>query len=209
MAFTWFSPALLSLAAMLWSVTLSPTNPPTPEVEPRHTSLAGDLLIASPQIGDPRFWHAVILIVMQDDGGALGIIINRPVTMMPLSSLLNAMGLNGAGIKGSIRVFAGGPMEPSTGYVLHSADYHRSGTIEIDNHVAMTLSPNILLDIGHGRGPKKSLVAFGYAGWGPGQLAMELARGDWFITPETTKLVFDEKRDHVWDDAMARRTTPF
>ncbi len=208
MGFSWLSPALLSLAAMLWSATLSPTNPPSPGMEPPHASLAGDLLIASPQIGDPRFWHTVILIVVQDDGGTLGIVINRPVATVPLDGLLKAVGLNSAGIKGTIRIFAGGPMTPTVGYILHSAEYHRAGTIDIDGHVAMTQSPDILLDIGHGHGPKKSLIAFGYAGWAPGQLEFELARGDWFIIPETGKLVFDDKRDHVWDDAMARRTTP-
>jgi len=208
MGFTWFSPALLSLAAMLWSVTLSPTAPSPPEIEPPHASLAGDLLIASPQIRDPRFWHAVILLVKEDKSGALGIVINRPVALVPWASLLNALGLTGTGVKGTVRVFDGGPVEPSAVFVVQSADYHRTGTIRIDGRVAMTENPEVLLDIAHGRGPRKSLIAFGYAGWAPGQLAMEMARGDWFITAEDAKLVFDENRDHVWDDAMARRTTP-
>ncbi len=212
MAFTWFHPAALSLAAMLWSATLPPAAPATPELAPPaappHASLAGDLLIASPHIGDPRFSHTVILIVEQDAGGTLGIVINRPVALVPLGGLLQAMGLSGAGITAKIRVFSGGPVDPSAGFVVHSADYRGAGTIAIDSRVAVTENPQILLDIAHGRGPRKSLAAFGYAGWGPGQLAMELARGDWFVIPETAKLVFDDKRDHLWEVAMASRTTP-
>lgn len=207
MALTWFFPALLSFAGMLWPAMLSPTAPPAPELEPHRATLAGDLLIASPQIRDPRFWHSVILIVKQDEGGALGVVINRPIGTMPLAKLLNAMGRDSAGIQGNVRIFSGGPVEPMVGYVVHSADYHHAGTIDIDGRVAMTESPQILLDIGHGHGPAKSLVAFGYAGWGPGQLAMELARGDWFTTLEDPELVFDDQRDRVWDDAMARRGT--
>ncbi len=208
MAFTWLCPALLSVAAMLWPAALPPATPSLNEAAPQDASLAGDLLIASPHIGDPRFSHTVILIVEQNSGGALGIVINRPLAEVPLGSLLKAMGMNGAGVKATIRIFAGGPVDPSAGFVLHSVDYRGAGTIEIDGRIAMTESPNVLEDIAHDRGPKKSLVAFGYAGWGPSQLEMELARGDWFVIPETAKLVFDEKRDRVWADAMASRTTP-
>lgn len=207
MAFTWFFPVLLSLAGMLWPAMLSPNVSPAPEVEPHHGQLAGDLLIASPRIRDPRFWHSVILIVKQDEGGAFGVVINHPIGTMPLANLLKAMGRNETGIEGNVRIFSGGPVEPTLGYVLHSTDYRSAGTIDIDGRVAMTENPQILLDIGHGHGPAKSLVAFGYAGWGPGQLTMELARGDWFITLEDPKLVFEDQRDRVWDDAMARRGT--
>jgi len=74
--------------------------------------------------------------------------------------------------------------------------------------VAITSSPEILRDIGQHKGPEKSLVAFGYAGWGPGQLEGELAQHGWFTAPEDPKLVFDEDRAKVWDEAMARRTLP-
>ncbi len=89
---------------------------------------------------------------------------------------------------------------------MHSADYHRTGTIDIDGRVAMTANPEILRDIGHHQGPKQSLVAFGYAGWGPGQLEGELALGGWFTVPEDPKLVFDVDRDKLWDEAMKHRT---
>jgi putative transcriptional regulator len=109
---------------------------------------------------------------------------------------------------GEARVFAGGPVEPHVGFIVHSADCHRAGTIDIDGRVAVTTNIEILRDIGHNEGPVKSLIAFGYAGWGPGQLEGELALGGWFTVPEDPKLVFDSDRDKLWTEAMARRTIP-
>jgi putative transcriptional regulator len=69
----------------------------------------------------------------------------------------------------------------------------------------MTASREILRDIGNNSGPTKSLVAFGYAGWGPGQLEGELQRGSWSIAPGDPKLIFEEGRDQVWDEAYSQR----
>jgi putative transcriptional regulator len=170
------------------------------------TSLAGQLLIAAPTIGDPRFAHTVILMVRHDKEGALGIVINRPVGERSIAALLEATGHDDADVAGILRVFAGGPVQPELGFVLHSAEYRRAETVDVDGRVAMTASRQVLLDIGHSQGPEKSLFALGYAGWGPGQLDGELARHDWFTTPEEPKLVFDDDRERLWEDAMARRT---
>jgi putative transcriptional regulator len=157
-------------------------------------------------MGDPRFVQTVILMVRHDRNGALGIVINRPLGDRPLAKLLEALGDKEAGVTGTVRIFAGGPVQPDIGFVLHSADYHRADTVDIDGHVAMTSSREILRDIGNQRGPNKSLIAFGYAGWAPGQLEGELAHGFWFTTPQDAKLVFDDDRDAVWDNAIKRRT---
>jgi putative transcriptional regulator len=170
------------------------------------TSLTGQLLIAAPTIGDPRFAHTVILMVRHDKEGALGIVINRPVGERSIAALLEATGHDDADVAGILRVFAGGPVQPELGFVLHSAEYRRAETVDVDGRVAMTASRQVLLDIGHNQGPEKSLFALGYAGWGPGQLDGELARHDWFTTPEEPKLVFDDDRERLWEDAMARRT---
>ncbi len=178
---------------------------PKSDAAPDGGSLAGQLLIASPEIGDPRFDHAVILMVRHDKEGAFGIIVNRPIEHRSLADLLREMGEHDTGIDGSIRVFAGGPVEPGIGFVVHSADYHRAETLDIDGRVAMTSSREILHDIGHHKGPLKFLVAFGYAGWGPGQLENELAQHGWFTSPEDSQLTFDDNRARVWETAMARR----
>ncbi len=185
--------------AFLWAAL------PKSDAAPDGGSLAGQLLIASPEIGDPRFDHAVILMVRHDKEGAFGIIVNRPIEHRSLDDLLREMGERDTGIDGSIRVFAGGPVEPGIGFVVHSADYHRAETLDIDGRVAMTSSREILHDIGHHKGPVKFLVAFGYAGWGPGQLENELAQHGWFTSPEDSQLTFDDNRARVWETAMARR----
>ncbi len=213
MSFVWLKPAFLSLAMLFSPAMLSPAVPPEPGSSgpgpaPHGPSFTGQLLIASPGIGDPRFHRAVILVVQHDEGGALGIVINRPIAERSIASLLEALGQDSAGVTGDLRIFYGGPVRPEVGFILHSADYHRSGTFDIDGRVAMTSRAEILRDIGRGLGPAKSLVAFGYAGWGPGQLEDELAHGVWFTAPEDPALVFDEDRERVWDRAMARRTIP-
>jgi len=194
-----------TVAAILLPATLYAALP-TPAEAPEQQFLTGQLLIASPTMGDPRFLQTVILMVRHDRNGALGIVINRPIGDRPLARLLKALGENDPGVAGTVRIFAGGPVQPDIGFVLHSTDYHRSDTLDIDGHVAMTSSREILRDIGNQRGPNKSLIAFGYAGWAPGQLEGELAHGFWYTTPQDANLVFDDDRDDVWDHAMKRRT---
>ena len=196
----------VALAFVLLPSALPRAATPSPEAPVEKSTLTGQLLIASPDIGDPRFAHTVIFLVRHNREGAFGIVINRPVEERSLKSLLEAIGQDTSGVEGSVRVFAGGPVETEIGFVLHSADYKRPETVVVDGRLALTSSPDVLRDMGHGRGPKKSLVAFGYAGWGPGQLEGELARHDWFTAPADPALIFDEDRDRVWDRAKARRT---
>jgi putative transcriptional regulator len=196
----------LIAAAISLSATLVHAALPERSETPEQTFLTGQLLVASSTMGDPRFVQTVILMVRHDRNGALGIVINRPLGDRPLAKLLEALGDKEAAVNGTVRIFAGGPVQPDIGFVLHSADYHRAETVDIDGHVAMTSSREILRDIGNQRGPNKSLIAFGYAGWAPGQLEGELAHGFWFTTPQDAKLVFDDDRDAVWDHAMKRRT---
>jgi putative transcriptional regulator len=187
-----FAPAML----------LGPAVAEPPEI----AALTGQLLIAAPTIGDPRFSHTVILMVRHDREGAFGIVINRPVGEGSIASLLEAAGEDISGISGSVKIFAGGPVQQELGFVVHSAEYHLDGTLDVDGRVAMTANRQVLRDIGHNQGPVKSLFALGYAGWGPGQLEGELARRDWFTTPAEPRLIFDDDRANLWEEAMARRT---
>jgi putative transcriptional regulator len=189
--------ALLMAAAMLGAASPEPAGP---------GSLAGQLLIAAPTIADPRFDHAVILVVRQDQSGAFGIVINHPIEERSIKSLLEATGDKDPSVEGSLLVFSGGPVQPELGFVVHSAEYHRSDTVTLGPEVAMTADKQILRDIGHHKGPKRSLFAFGYTGWGPGQLEGEIDHHDWFSTTGDPKLIFDDDRGGLWDEAMARRT---
>jgi putative transcriptional regulator len=197
--------ALFGLAAVE-PVPPSPDNPGPSDAAPADPP-PGQLLIASAQIQDPRFYHAVILILQHNQDGAFGIVINHPLASETIANLLAATGDDDKTVDGSIPVVMGGPVQPELGFVVHSTDYHRPETMKVDGKVAMTASKDALRDIGHHKGPKKCFFAFGYAGWGAGQLEGELGRKDWFTAPEDADLVFEAPRDTVWDKALARRGT--
>jgi putative transcriptional regulator len=75
----------------------------------------------------------------------------------------------------------------------------------VNEFVAVTPCREVLGDIGRNIGPQKTLIAFGYAGWAPGQLEAEIARNDWATAAADADLVFDVDRNRIWDAAMARR----
>src|SRR5262250_1089112 len=121
----------LVLALLLRSISLA-SAATTTDSGVTGGSLAGQLLIAAPDMDDPRFAHTVILMVQHDQGGALGIIINRPVGELSYADLLKSIGTTGKAVDGKVRIFAGGPVELSAGFVLHSTEYRRPETQQID-----------------------------------------------------------------------------
>jgi putative transcriptional regulator len=197
---------VLLAIALAWPATLLYAQTPMPSTEADATSLAGQLLVASPEMGDDRFAETVILVVRHGKDGAFGIVINRPVEDHPIAELLKSMGQSDDGVEGSLPIFAGGPVQEEVGFVLHSAEYHREGTIAVTDRVSLTSNAAVLRDIGHHHGPNKVLIAFGYAGWSPGQLERELAQHAWATTAADPALVFDADRSQVWDLAWARRS---
>jgi putative transcriptional regulator len=203
------SAGLLANAAALVAGARPPAGAMVQAGPPVQTnSLAGQLLVATSEMGDARFFHTVIVVVQHDQRGALGIIVNRPLGVRPLAVLLEALGDKSSPASGQVRVFAGGPVEPGVGFILHSAEYSRHGTIAIDGRLAMTSSVEVLRDLGQGRGPQRSLIAFGYAGWRPGQLEDEMTQRAWFTIPEDPAMVFDDDRAKLWDEATKKRTFP-
>lgn len=193
--------AIVTPGAILCSPILHAALPTAPEVSGR-TSLVGQLLIASPSLRDP-FDHAVIMIAQHDRNGALGIVINRPITRRPIAIVLAALGADAAGVTDSVLIFLGGPVSPNVAFALHSTEYHGAHTRDIDGRVALSDASEVLHDIGTGHGPKQSLIAFGYAGWAPQQLDDEIVRGAWVTAPENPALVFDTDRAKVWTEALA------
>jgi putative transcriptional regulator len=193
----------LIVALLALSVAVMATSPHATEAPP---SLKGQFLIATPSMRDPRFEHAVILMVRHDSDGALGIVINRPLGEKPLTDLLAVFGNKDATVSGNVRIFLGGPVQPQVSFVIHGTDYRRPETLDIDARLAATPSSEVLRDIAGSAGPMKSLIAFGYAGWAPGQLEGELAHNVWYTAPADPALVFDDDRDKVWEHATARRT---
>jgi putative transcriptional regulator len=204
---SWRERLFLLAAATLLPAALLAAGMGKPVAAYERAFLAGQLLVAAPSMGDPRFEQAVILMVRHDRDGALGIVINRPLEERSVASLLESLGeKDTAALTGTVRIFAGGPVQPEMGFVIHSDDYHRPRTIELDGHLAVTSNRDILRDIGTNQGPAKSLIAFGYAGWRAGQLEGEIEHGAWVTAPADAKIVFDLDREKVWEEATRRRT---
>ena len=198
---------ILPVAAFLVQTAVPDAALPTkPDDAPARISLAGQVLVAAPSMGDPRFDRAVILIVEDDESGALGIVLNKPLGDQPLAGLLRAVGESNADVTGSVRVFSGGPVQPEVGFVVHSAEYRQPETLAINDRLSLTSSVKVLRDIAHKTGPTKILVAFGYAGWGPDQLDKEIDAGAWATAESDPAMVFDEDRNSLWDDAWNHRT---
>jgi putative transcriptional regulator len=103
-----------------------------------------------------------------------------------------------------IRVHFGGPVETGRGFVLHSTDYRQDSSMEVDSSIALTATVDILRDIAGGQGPRRSLLALGYAGWGPGQLDQEIQANGWLHVHPDEQLIFDTDLDEKWQRAIGK-----
>ncbi len=172
-------------------------------VAPKHTPfLAGQLLVVTQKLGDPRFAHTVIYMVNHDAKGAMGLIVNRAYGVGPLNKLLKGFGIEDEDATGTIRLHYGGPVDTEHGFVLHSTDFEGPDTRVVNKEVAITTKLEVLKAIAKGEGPKRSLFALGYAGWGPGQLEGEIARDDWVTAPADQNLIFSDDLESTWDRAI-------
>lgn len=189
--------AILTLVATL--------APPPPVAAADGNSLAGQLLVAGPGMSDPRFAETVIFMIRHDRAGAMGIVVNRPVGVMSLEDVLRATGQDPEGAKGEIIVRTGGPVGQELGFVLHSTDYKTEGTQPVTGRIALTGRPEVMADVARGNGPRRLLLAFGYAGWSAGQLEGEMMRADWFSVPADEAVIFDDDDATKWQRASARR----
>ncbi len=167
--------------------------------------LTGQFLVATEQLSSPPFARTVIYLILHDAGGAMGLVVNRPVGEVPLARLLDSFGLDTTGVSGDLRVHYGGPVEPARAFVIHTSDYTGPNTRAIRDGIALSGDTAIFEAIGHGRGPARSLFTFGYAGWAPGQLEDEIRRGSWFTVDADRALLFSEDYDRKWERATARR----
>lgn len=168
-----------------------------------NTNLCGKLLIAMPMMGDPRFARSVVYMCAHSQEGAMGLIVNKPQPNIRFGALLEQLGIQkGADVR-DIRVHFGGPVEGARGFVLHSEDYRSdSGTMEIEAGICMTATLDVLEDIARGKGPKTSMLALGYAGWGPGQLESEIAQNGWLTCDPRDEIVFGRANEHKWTASL-------
>lgn len=165
--------------------------------------LTGMVLIALPRIGDPRFERAVILVCAHSPQFAMGLMLNRPVDGLDLQSLLEQLDVPmDIPLRGEA-VLEGGPVATHRGFVLHTPDVVCEGaTIDVDEGVCMTATRDILLAIGSAAAPRRSVLALGYSGWGPGQLETELAANAWLVGSGDDELIFGAGFADKWGAAM-------
>ncbi len=166
--------------------------------------LTGHLLIAMPQMEDPRFRRSVIYMCVHNADGAMGLVVNRLFEALTFPDLLEQLNIAMGPRTKQIRVHFGGPVEAGRGFVLQSDDYVREGTLVVNTGFALTATVDILKAIASGEGPEQSLLALGYAGWGPGQLEAEIGANGWLAVAADPPLVFDADLEGKWSKALAK-----
>jgi putative transcriptional regulator len=167
------------------------------------TDLTGKLLIAMPDISDPRFDHAVIYMCSHGPDGAMGLIVNKPTPEVRFADLFEQLSIDEATAAVDVRIHYGGPVETGRGFALHTTDYMSgAGTMEIAGGIGMTATLDILEDIAVGNGPEKSMLGLGYAGWGPGQLEGELVNNGWLVSDASRDILFGRASEHKWTAAL-------
>jgi putative transcriptional regulator len=154
-------------------------------------SLANQLLIAMPGMEDPNFSSTVTLICEHSVDGALGIVINRPLTLK-LGGLFEQLEVGDADPQAAADpVLMGGPVGPERGFVLHESTHSYENSLAVSKAINLTLSRDVIDAMATGSGPRKSLVALGYAGWEAGQLEEEMLANSWLNVTASPDIVFD------------------
>jgi putative transcriptional regulator len=166
--------------------------------------LVGQFLAAMPNMADPRFERTVIYLCAHSAEGAMGLIVNKPMKDVKLPEILTQLGIEATLPCDKIQVHRGGPVETARGFVLHSADYDRKGTMKVNSEICLSATTEILRDIATGEGPKASLMALGYSGWGRGQLDEEIKQNAWLNIPADEALLFSEEFELKWERVLAK-----
>ena len=166
--------------------------------------LAGQLLLSMPGMGDPRFERTAIAMCVHDSDGALGLMVNRACETLAVRDLMEQLDIDPGMTPEDAFVHSGGPVEPGRGFVLHTLDYEKDGTLSVGDAWGLTATLDILRDIAGGQGPRKWLMALGYSGWGEGQLDAELTRHGWVAAAGSCTIVFDTPLEDRWPRAYAQ-----
>lgn len=177
---------------------------------PASGSLEGQVLIAMPNIPDRKMERAAIFLCAHSERGAMGLILNKIVRDMSFVDLLRQLRImpQASSVDG-LPVLFGGPVDTERGFVLHSGEYESgSNTMRIGGHaglnLGLTATVDVVTDIAEGRGPRASMLALGYAGWGAGQLEAELARHAWLICPSDDFLLFGQQYHLKWEHGLRK-----
>lgn len=163
----------------------------------------GDLLIAMPDMADPRFKKCVILLIVHSENDAMGVVVNKPAGQVQIHELTQDEDEQSASAPQSIPVHYGGPVEHERAIIVHSPDCREYESMRrVNEHFCVTTTPDILEDFSRGSGPSSRLFVLGYAGWRSGQLEDELQRNAWLVCRGDPELVFDIEPDRKWEAAI-------
>jgi putative transcriptional regulator len=166
--------------------------------------LERQMLIAMPGMVDSNFAGSVTLLCQHNADGAIGITINRmsTFTLGEIFSQLQIDCRNEAIRK--LAVLEGGPVAPDRGFVIHSPQDGYESSMKVGQEIMVTTSRDVLAAIASDSGPKKYIVALGYAGWGGGQLEGEMLANAWLSVSADTDIVFDLPLPNRFDSALGR-----
>jgi putative transcriptional regulator len=175
----------------------------------RRGFLDDQFLIAMPGMKDDRFARSVVYICAHGEEGAMGIIINRaqplrfPDLLVQLGIVSEQEAIRLPPPARDFMVRNGGPVDRSRGFVLHTDDYMVESSLPVSEEICLTATVDILRAISSGRGPRRALMALGYAGWGAGQLEGEIAENGWLTCPASADLMFNSDLDSTYDRVLA------
>jgi len=178
---------------------------------PNHdNSLQSQFLLSMPQLLDPNFRGTLSYICEHDELGAMAITINRPSEIM-LYELLEQLGIpvTAENIQANNQndkqlIYIGGPVQQDRGFILHTDKRPWQSTLEINEHMRLTTSKDILEAIAKGDGPENYLITLGYAGWSEGQLEEELLANAWLNCPADDEILFHTKSQDKLNKTMQK-----
>jgi putative transcriptional regulator len=168
------------------------------------TWLTGQLLIAMPAMPDARFSRSVIYICSHGPNGTMGLVLNRLFGNSGFRTLLEQLNIAPSIRTPDLPVHYGGPVETGRGFVLHSCDYQRDGTVRIDDNISLSATVEILQAIADGDGPERVLMTLGYTGWGAGQMEAEMMPNSWITAPADDALLFGGDLETKWERSLAK-----
>ena len=169
-----------------------------------YNSVKDHFLIATEKMKDNRFEKTVIIMFESDNDGAWGLVVNKRLGIMPIALLIDPSLSTSKErerlYKINIPIFWGGPVDAKEIFILHSTEYQSDTTRNYGN-ISVSQDYNILFDIAENKGPEKSLIVFGYSGWGSGQLEGEMERDHWILSDIDLNIIFDEESNAKWNKA--------
>ncbi len=161
------------------------------------------LLVATPAIGDPNFAETVVLLLdVDDDGGSVGVILNRP-TGLAVSEVLGGWG---EVVDEPEVLFQGGPVETDGALAVALRRSDDDGVLGmravVDRLALLDLDTPVELVGDEIDGLR---IFAGYAGWGAGQLDREIEEGSWYVVPGIAPDVFRSDTSTLWRDVLRRQ----